>query len=438
MNKLFRGLTSLIILLALMTSSAIVLAQDETVADAPAMPFIGIRYWESDGGVLITGVISNTPAESANLQAGDVITAIDAVSVDVQSVRDVVRSREIGDTITLSINRGGAAIAADITMIALPENLFDNADYVIPLDLAALGLYVAQCEDKVLVVGALEGSQFADAGLQLYDRLLSVNGEPINSIGAADAAVADLSEGDEVALIILRDGEQLLIDGVAVDHRRRDPRHRPPRRRRPHIELSSSYATDSIGLGYGEGAIVIQSLKIDHPWFASGLRMNDVIREANGAPLAEAQDLFAGDSIALTVERADGSLQIDVPASTAPLLMFGLEAPASQDATHWLDLHEKKVTLGVRFIQLEADSPDLAGSGYSHGAYVAQVIEGLPAAAAGIQTGDVILAVDGEPATLEIDLRNRIYFHGPGDAVTLDVLRDGQLMQVEVVLRVAS
>ena len=74
----------------------------------------------------------------------------------------------------------------------------------------------------------------------------------------------------------------------------------------------------------------------------------------------------------------------------------------------------------------------------TNGAYIAEVIEGLPAAAAGLQVGDILVAVQDEATTLEIDLRNRIYFHKPGDTVTLDVLRNGELMQVEVVLRVAS
>ena len=44
----------------------------------------------------------------------------------------------------------------------------------------------------------------------------------------------------------------------------------------------------------------------------------------------------------------------------------------------------------------------------------------------------------GEAVTIEIDLRNRIYFHEPGEQVTLDILRNGEMLQIDVVLRVAS
>ena len=168
------------------------------------------------------------------------------------------------------------------------------------------------------------------------------------------------------------------------------------------------------------------------------MRQFDLITAANDAAIAEAKDLFSGETIDLTVARASVNLSFDVPSSVAPLLMFGADAPQTQDHSVWLGLHEKQVTLGVRYFQLEPDSPYFEGSSVTNGAYIAEVIEGLPAAAAGIQVGDIIVAVQDEATTLEIDLRNRIYFHQPGDTVTLDVLRDGELMRVEVVLRVAS
>ena len=89
-------------------------------------------------------------------------------------------------------------------------------------------------------------------------------------------------------------------------------------------------------------------------------------------------------------------------------------------------------------MQLEPDSPYFEGSAVNHGAYIAEVIEGLPAVKAGVREGDIIIAVAGEPVTMEIDLRNRIYFHEPGERVTLDILRDGEVLQIEVTLRVAS
>ncbi len=438
MKDILHKLVRVIALLALMASSAIAFAQDESDTENVEYPFIGVRYSGVDGGILVTGVISNTPAATADIEAGDVISAIDESPIDLHSIREVLFALNAGDEVALSIDRDGEAHVVDLTLMTRPEDMFENPDYVIPLDLASVGLFVAQCADKVMVIGALSGTQMAEAGFHTYDILTSVDGEPIVSIGEADVAISDLSEGDELRLTVMRGEQELVIKTVVVDHRRRNPRHRPRPRPRPRLEVSNSYVTDSIELGYGENAIEIQSLGVSHEWYANGLRQYDLIVAANGAPLAEANELFATDTIELTVERVDGTLRFDVPASTAPLLMFGLDAPKSQEHSEWLGLHEKQVTLGVRYIQLEDTSPYFEGSEIRNGAYVAEVIEGLPAAAAGVQLGDIIVAVAGEPATLEIDLRNRIYFHAPGDTVTLDVLREGELIQIQVELRVSS
>jgi len=74
----------------------------------------------------------------------------------------------------------------------------------------------------------------------------------------------------------------------------------------------------------------------------------------------------------------------------------------------------------------------------ANGAYIAEVIDGLPAAQAGIQVGDIIVSINGADTTLEVDLRNRIYAHQPGDVVTLEVLRDGVVIELTVTLRVAT
>ena len=435
MNSVAGKLIRLLIMIALVMTSAVVFAQDEAPSEIEAIPFMGIRYWGVDEGLLVTGVIGNTPAEAANLTEGDVVTAVEGEAIRVETVRDVVWKYDIGATVTLDVLRDGAALQQDLTLMQRPLDLFDNPErYYIPLDLASIGLFVGECNDKLLVLGALAESEVASAGFQLYDEIVQIDGDPVKSIGEADIAVADLSEGDELSFVVVRGDREMTIKVIAEDHRRRQP---PRQRPGPRPRVESTYATDMIGLGYGDGFIEVQALSPEHDLFAAGLRRYDLITEANGAPIAAANALFGGESIEVAVERISGRLHFDVPASAAALLLLGQDAPAEQDRSQWLGLHEKQVTLGVRFFQLEPTSPYFEGSDVRHGALVAEVIAGLPAEAAGIQVGDIILAVAGEDVTMELDLRNRIYFHKPGDEVRLDVLRDGEMIAVDVVLRVA-
>ena len=62
------------------------------------------------------------------------------------------------------------------------------------------------------------------------------------------------------------------------------------------------------------------------------------------------------------------------------------------------------------------------------------VIPGSPAEAAGLQAGDIITALDGEQIDAETDLSMLILPRSPGDTITLRVLRDNSVQEIEVTL----
>jgi putative serine protease PepD len=60
------------------------------------------------------------------------------------------------------------------------------------------------------------------------------------------------------------------------------------------------------------------------------------------------------------------------------------------------------------------------------GALVQDVTPNSPAAKAGLQAGDLVVALDGQAVTSQDDLISRIRDHKPGDRVTLKVVRNGK------------
>lgn len=68
------------------------------------------------------------------------------------------------------------------------------------------------------------------------------------------------------------------------------------------------------------------------------------------------------------------------------------------------------------------------------GAQVMSLNEGSPAAEAGIETGDVITELDGEPVSSADGLIIALREHEVGDRVKLTVLRDGKTSEIDVVL----
>ncbi len=67
-------------------------------------------------------------------------------------------------------------------------------------------------------------------------------------------------------------------------------------------------------------------------------------------------------------------------------------------------------------------------------AQVSQVTSGSPAEKAGLRTGDLITAVNGQALSPNLDLAGLISQHKPGDQVTLTVQRSSQQRQVHVTL----
>jgi serine protease Do/serine protease DegQ len=71
----------------------------------------------------------------------------------------------------------------------------------------------------------------------------------------------------------------------------------------------------------------------------------------------------------------------------------------------------------------------------AQGALVSQVAEGSAAARAGIETGDVITSVRGQPIKTNAELRNTIGMLQVGESVDIGLLREGKPRSVTAVLR---
>ena len=82
--------------------------------------------------------------------------------------------------------------------------------------------------------------------------------------------------------------------------------------------------------------------------------------------------------------------------------------------------------LGVTIQDLTPALAQAMGVAASSGAVVSQVLPQSAGAKAGIEEGDVIVALDGQPVTGSSQLRNEIGQRQPGTVVRLTLLRDGK------------
>ncbi len=86
--------------------------------------------------------------------------------------------------------------------------------------------------------------------------------------------------------------------------------------------------------------------------------------------------------------------------------------------------------LGVVVQDVTPDMTESLNLTAAQGALVTQVENGSPAERAGIRSGDVIVAVDGQPVTTATDLRNRLGLVPLGERVEVDLMRRGRPLSV--------
>jgi serine protease Do len=149
----------------------------------------------------------------------------------------------------------------------------------------------------------------------------------------------------------------------------------------------------------------------------------------SGGPLINSAGQVIGINTAVN-ENAQGigfAIPISVARPIAELALAGKPI-----ARPWIGVYYKPVNPQV--------AKDL-GLSVDHGVLIDKpasgapaVFAGSPADKAGLQAGDVVVAVDGAAVDEDHDLSTRILPHVPGDSISLSVVRGGRTMEISVTL----
>ena len=145
----------------------------------------------------------------------------------------------------------------------------------------------------------------------------------------------------------------------------------------------------------------------------------------SGGALVDAEGRLVGINTAI-ISRTGGNIGIGfaIPTNLARSVLVKLLETGTVQRGY----------LGVRIDDITADIAEAFNLTSSKGALVVQVEEGLPAANAGIQRGDVIVNVGDHEIKTSIDLRLKIASMQPGSEVNVTVMREGKKRKFNVVL----
>lgn len=187
-------------------------------------------------------------------------------------------------------------------------------------------------------------------------------------------------------------------------------------------ELNQTLA-ESFGLKVPDGALVA-NVADGSAAAAAGLKPGDVITQVNGQPVVRPGDLSSliglsapGDKVTLTVWRDRSQREIQAK-------LTGAEAPATELADASGALKPGQLGLAMRPLTREERKELKVDQGL-----VIEQVSG-PAQAAGIQPGDVLLAINGKPAqSIE---QVRVIMQAKPKSVALLVQRDADKLFVPV------
>ena len=115
---------------------------------------------------------------------------------------------------------------------------------------------------------------------------------------------------------------------------------------------------------------------------------------------------------------------------------IGFDIPADVAASVTKQListgHIKRGYIGATIQPLSDEMADSFGLGGRKGAVVADVTPNGPAQKAGVQSGDVVVAVNGHPINSYTEMTREVAKVPAGDVARLDVFRDGKEHQIDV------
>ena len=96
--------------------------------------------------------------------------------------------------------------------------------------------------------------------------------------------------------------------------------------------------------------------------------------------------------------------------------------------------HVSRGYLGINIANLNWERAQAFGLSEPEGALVTTVVDGAPAALAGVRHGDIVLEVDGRKIRETRDLIDYVSSRRPGSKVELELLREGKKLTVDVEL----
>lgn len=232
------------------SAAEVFVADDAPPSNQRSGAALGVTLGDSSrGGVVIGGVMPNSPAAEAGLRPDDVLLSIDGQLVNTSAnVINLVAAHEPGDELRLVVDRKGLRGTLRATLGAQTE----------VAKRAALGVTLSKSAHGggVRVLRVVSGSPADKAGLKIGDRIVGVDDNPATSYNELIRLIGESRPGSDLKIAVDRYGLEgtlhASLTGVPQVFSAPRPFVSPPvvpPPSRPLVELAPSDIDDQRGYG---------------------------------------------------------------------------------------------------------------------------------------------------------------------------------------------
>jgi S1-C subfamily serine protease len=216
---LLAGGIGLVLLIALGVTAGVVLAKrsPHTSISLAFSPRLAIATSEQEKGILVAGVLPDSPAAKAGLKRGDILLKVDNKEVNnLKDLQDIIDEKQPGDKLELTILHGDDQRSLTVTLGEQKEQPFLGILSCGPGNLGRDFIYrihpgrgaLPSSTEGATVVEVLTDSPADKAGLKEGDRILSVDGEKVTvEMGLAEL-IGKHKPGETIDLEVIRKGKE--------------------------------------------------------------------------------------------------------------------------------------------------------------------------------------------------------------------------------------
>jgi S1-C subfamily serine protease len=369
-----------------------------------------------------------------------------------------------------SLGVSGLIVLVFTLMIQLPVRA-QTVPTPSPLPAAFLGAVTNATANGAYIGQIVPGSPAEKAGLLVGDVIETVNGVSVTLDMPLNNVLKNYPPGAIVQLVVGRGANGAWLP-IRVTLGIRQPvittaptipttaTVKAPTAPAAGTTVASNAGFLGIGLINTGSALQIAKIAAGSPAETAGIQIGDTLISLDGQPMTTVPQVQAalgskppGTRVTIIISRNNQSMTLTATLSAAP----GLSTPTvsaavpnsaitmtpgtatvipagAQSDIAPTSASTAPVHLGVTY---DVVTPALAAAKQlpvTDGAYIVTVEAGSPAAAAGLQMGDVVIAVDGDKVDIKHTLAIRLVAYNAGDTFKLSVVRGTQTLTLTVTL----